>query len=309
MDNVRFTMEASMDFNALQSTRRVFFPGPVHEQVEEENPAPWDQPQDETSLSRPVVHIDENEEIVITSAQLIYLHSRKFANDKVDIRAADAALGLRRLPAWFYLVVHYSSLEWRTENKRSSVSEDVVEWSGPIPIPSDLSATVCLEVYASFEFQPTLGTGEQLRKLTITVEQLLDRSVNIIPFKLFTKDGDVVSPCSSIFVTVKRSKRERSDPLAHSLPGPRCSITKSRGELEDATNQGHGALSYYRKHGGKHHLECSIAAFERALEICLLNHPCRAAAEANLAMAKFIICQAGEPDVSQARPTSISGHE
>ena len=42
--------------------------------------------------------------------------------------------------------------------------------------PSDLSVTVYLEVYASFELQPMLGAGEQLRKLTVTVEQLLDRS-------------------------------------------------------------------------------------------------------------------------------------
>lgn len=42
--------------------------------------------------------------------------------------------------------------------------------------PSDPSAVVCLGIYASFEFQPTLGDGEQLRKLTVTVEQLLDRS-------------------------------------------------------------------------------------------------------------------------------------
>jgi len=42
--------------------------------------------------------------------------------------------------------------------------------------PSDSSATVCLEVYASFELQPMLGAGEQLRELTITVEELLDRS-------------------------------------------------------------------------------------------------------------------------------------
>ena len=42
--------------------------------------------------------------------------------------------------------------------------------------PSDLSVTVYLEVYASFELQPMLGAGEQLRKLSVTVEQLLDRS-------------------------------------------------------------------------------------------------------------------------------------
>ena len=42
--------------------------------------------------------------------------------------------------------------------------------------PSVLSTAVCLEVYASFEFQPMLGPGEQLRKITITTEQLLDCS-------------------------------------------------------------------------------------------------------------------------------------
>ena len=40
--------------------------------------------------------------------------------------------------------------------------------------PSDLSATIRLEVYASFEFQPMLGSGEQLQNITITMEQMLD---------------------------------------------------------------------------------------------------------------------------------------
>ena len=42
--------------------------------------------------------------------------------------------------------------------------------------PSVLLAAVRLEVYASFEFQPMLGSGEQLQELTITMEQLLDHS-------------------------------------------------------------------------------------------------------------------------------------
>ena len=55
-------------------------------------------------------------------------------NGFVGIRATDVALGLRRVPAGFYAVVHHSDLEWRTENKPSSVNDDVVEWSGPIPM-------------------------------------------------------------------------------------------------------------------------------------------------------------------------------
>jgi hypothetical protein len=52
----------------------------------------------------------------------------------VGIRADDVALGLRRVPSGFYAVVHHSGLEWRTENKRTSVNDDVVEWDGPIPM-------------------------------------------------------------------------------------------------------------------------------------------------------------------------------
>ena len=44
--------------------------------------------------------------------------------------------------------------------------------------PSDPSATIRLLVYASFEFQPMLGNGEQLRSLTTTLDELLHRSAN-----------------------------------------------------------------------------------------------------------------------------------
>ena len=58
----------------------------------------------------------------------------KIVNDNVAIRATDVALGLGRVPAGFYTVVHHSGLEWKTENKPSSVNDDNVEWGGPIPM-------------------------------------------------------------------------------------------------------------------------------------------------------------------------------
>ncbi|KAF8436624.1 CHAT domain-containing protein [Boletus edulis BED1] len=222
-----------------------------------------------------------------------------------SIRATGVALGLRRLPAGFYTIVHHSGLEWRTENKRSSVKDDVVEWSGPIPIPSDPSATVRLEVYASFEFQPMLGAGEQLRKLTVTMKQLLDRGEKHIPFIFFPKDGDIVSPCSSIVVTVERRNDESSDSLASRVLGPLCSTTNAPKAVEDATNHGCSALSRYRKHGGKRDLERSIAEFERALNACLPNHPCRAAARSNLATAKFIFCRVNDTTASFEIPLGL----
>ncbi|KAG6372436.1 hypothetical protein JVT61DRAFT_7533 [Boletus reticuloceps] len=232
----------------------------------------------------------------------------KIANDKAGIRATGVTCGLRRVPAGFYTVVHHSGLKWRTENKRSSVNDDVVEWSGPISIPSDPSATVCLEVYASFEFHPMLGTGEQLRKLTITVERLLDRSENHIPFTLFPKDGEIVSPCSSILVTVQRRNDKSSDAPASGVLGPLSSTTSAPGESEDTTNRGHSALSRYRKHKDKRDLERSIAEFERALSASPLNHPSRAAAQSNLATAKLILCQVENTSAALEIPLSLNRH-
>jgi hypothetical protein len=174
--------------------------GAEQERGKEETPG-----SDVPSCSGSVMHTGENKEPIITS-----------------IRVTDVALGLRRLPSGFNTVVHHSGFEWRTENKRSSGNDDVVEWCVSIPIPSDPSATVCLEVYASFEFRPMLGDGELLRKLTITVEQLLDRSAKDVSFTLFPKDGDIVSPCSSILVTVKWAKGENTDSPASSALGLHC---------------------------------------------------------------------------------------
>ena len=56
------------------------------------------------------------------------------ANDKEGIRATDVALGLGRVPAGFYTVVHHSGLEWRTENKCSSVNDDIADWAELIPM-------------------------------------------------------------------------------------------------------------------------------------------------------------------------------
>ncbi|KAF8421523.1 hypothetical protein L210DRAFT_3654453 [Boletus edulis BED1] len=244
------------------------------------------------------------EETVISSTNSFPYTVAKIAHDEIDIRATDVVLGLRRFPARFYTIIRHSGREWRTENKCSSVQDDV-EWNKPLPIPSDPSATVCLEVYAPFECQPMLGTGEQLRKLTVTVKQLLDHSKEHIPFTFFPKDGDIVSPCSSIVVTVERRDGESRDSLASRVLDPFCSTTDAPDELEDATNHGYNVLSHYRKHGEKRDLQRSVAEFERALNTCPPNHPCRAAAQSNLATAKFILCQVDDTNASSEIPIGL----
>ena len=72
--------------------------------------------------------------MVITGTKLVSPHLANIADDSIAIRATDVALGLRRLPAGFYIALYYNGLEWRTECKPSSVNNDVVEWSGSIPM-------------------------------------------------------------------------------------------------------------------------------------------------------------------------------
>ena len=106
------------------------------EQGKEETPGARDRPgiHRVSSFSGSKMHMDENEELIITSIKHISLPSAKIAHDKVGIRATDIALGLRRIPSGFHTMVYHSGLKWRTKNKCSSVNDDVVEWSGPIPM-------------------------------------------------------------------------------------------------------------------------------------------------------------------------------
>ena len=94
-------------------------------------------------------------------------------------------------------------------------------------------------MYASFELQPTLGAGEQLRKLTITVEELLECSEKdirewegvvrkglgthaVAAFTFLPIHGDVVSPCSSIFVIAKHWRSKSNDSSVSMVLAPHC---------------------------------------------------------------------------------------
>ena len=126
-------------------------------------------------------------------------------------------------------------------------------------------------------------------------------------FILSLEDGDVVSPCSSILVTVQRRRGKNDNSavpraLDPHLAGSRQlvltqslltismwsqSTTDSQGEQQTKVN----VLSRYRKYGEKWDLEHCVEEFKRTLNCCPQNHPCRAAAQSNLAMAEFTLCQ------------------
>ncbi|KAG2742453.1 hypothetical protein P692DRAFT_20750443, partial [Suillus brevipes Sb2] len=205
------------------------------------------------------------------------------------IRATDLTLGLRRIPAGFHVAVKADGAEFRTSNKPAHVDQAVIEWNECILLPCEPSSILRVSVYASFELGPMLCHGELLRRFEISVGELVDRSEKSHPIRFQPKQGEVVSPCSSLFMTLEQRLSDEEDVAS-------CSLTTLASGDMDAfilrTDAGHGLLARYRRMQNSTDLDQSIQHFERGLDLCPMDHPYRPAALFNLATATFISCQA-----------------
>ncbi|KAG2737956.1 hypothetical protein P692DRAFT_20760182 [Suillus brevipes Sb2] len=133
------------------------------------------------------IHSGEVQQVVITA-----------------IRASDLTLGLRRIPAGFHLVFEADGAEYQTSNEYVHVDQTVVEWHEHILLPREPSSKVRVSVYASFEFGPMLCHGELLRTFEISVGELLDRSEKSHPIIFLPKQEEVISACTSLFMTLEQ---------------------------------------------------------------------------------------------------------
>ncbi|KAG1727707.1 CHAT domain-containing protein [Suillus lakei] len=206
------------------------------------------------------------------------------------IRATDLAFGLRRIPAGFHVVVKTDVAEYQTSNKPVHVDEAVIEWNERILLPCESSSIVRVSVYASFELDLMLSHGELLRTFDISVRELLDRSEKSHPIIFQPKQQEVVSPCTSLFVTVEQRLSNEND---SAVICPLATLMSSEmNALLLRTDAGHGLLARYRRTQNNGDLEQSINHFERASDLCPMDNPYRPAALFNLATAKFVSCQA-----------------
>ncbi|KAG2354958.1 CHAT domain-containing protein [Suillus spraguei] len=206
------------------------------------------------------------------------------------IRATDLTLGLRRIPAGFHVVVKTDSAEFQTSNKLIHVDQAVIEWNELILLPCETSSEVQVSVYASFELGPMLCHGELLRRFKISVGELLDRSKNSHPIIFQPKQGEVVSPCTSLFMTLGQRLLDENDVSV--LRPLTTFISDNMHGLVLKTDAGHQLLARYRRTHNSGDLDQSIIHFEHASDLCPMDHPCRPAVLFNLATAKFLSCQA-----------------
>ncbi|KAG1842269.1 hypothetical protein DFJ58DRAFT_732128 [Suillus subalutaceus] len=202
------------------------------------------------------------------------------------IHATDLALGLRRIPAGFHVVVKADGTERQTSNRPVHVDQAVVEWNEPILLPCEPSSEVRVSVYASFELGPMLCHGEALRTLETSVGELLDCSEKSHPIIFQPKQGEVVSPCTSLFVTVEQQLSDQNKITVL------CPLTTLTSPDMDATQNSRD-------------LDQSIEHFEHASDLCPMDHPYRPAALFNLATAKFVSCQANGTYLDLDIPISL----
>lgn len=206
------------------------------------------------------------------------------------IRATDLTLGLRRIPAGFHVVVKTDSAEFQTSNKPVHVDQAVVEWTEPILLPCEPSSIVRISVYASFELGPMLCHGEALRIFEISVRELLRRSENSYPIIFRPKQREVVSACTSLFMTLEQRLSDEKNVAIHCPLGTLTS--REMDGLALKTDAGHYLLARCCRTRNSSDLGQSINHFECALSLCPMDHPCRPAALFNLATAMFVRCQA-----------------
>ncbi|KAG2344645.1 hypothetical protein BDR05DRAFT_999030 [Suillus weaverae] len=205
------------------------------------------------------------------------------------VRATGVILGLRRIPAGFYVTVQTDGAEWQTRNTAVHVDQAVVEWNEHIPLPSEASSKVRLSVCASFELGPMLGHGELLRTFEISVGELLDRSEKSLPIIFERKQEEVVSSCTLLSVIVEQRHFHKNAAAVLRLVTPSKSCDMDALILR--TDAGHRLLARYRRTQNNSDLDQSIKHFKRASDLCPMDHLCRPAALFNLAAAKFVGCQ------------------
>ncbi|KAG1747724.1 CHAT domain-containing protein [Suillus lakei] len=143
-------------------------------------------------------HPQDPEETHLSGVQQVVITS---------IRATDLTLGLRRIPAGFHVAVKADGAEYQTSNKPVDVDQVIVEWNERILLPCEPSSIVRISVYASFELGPMLCHGEVLRTFEISVGELLDRSKNSHFIMFQPEQEEVISPCTSLFMTIEQEQR------------------------------------------------------------------------------------------------------
>ncbi|KAG1734022.1 hypothetical protein EDD22DRAFT_1011623 [Suillus occidentalis] len=133
-------------------------------------------------------------------------------------------------------------------------SEESVVWGDTATLSSDASPVLSVEIWASYEADRMLGSGEVIGEFEMSWDELLNHG-----------DGPL---------GLRRSGRRTADFLID------CEITR-------LTDAGHAQFAKYMRSMTVSHLNAAVEHFQLVLDQCPASHPDHAAALTNLALARI----------------------
>ncbi|KAI6017268.1 hypothetical protein PISMIDRAFT_679577 [Pisolithus microcarpus 441] len=199
------------------------------------------------------------------------------------IRAQNIPSGLKRIPVGFYVLVQFDGYQRRTQNKPMRLNDSGIEWEDEIPLPSRAFGKFRFTIYASFELEPMLGSGEALYTSESPAEEFVGGTylITFSPAELVTR-----VPNPSLLITLGRWY---SNHLAIASSGNDSDLSSEESSaLVRETNLGQEALLRYHNEYRRDDLQNAVQHFECAWQSCPLTHRCCAAVLVNFAKAKSI---------------------
>ncbi|KAG9309634.1 hypothetical protein JVU11DRAFT_10298 [Chiua virens] len=149
------------------------------------------------------------------------------------IRVTYTSTKLKRVPVEFYITVKSANGTHHTSNKSAVAGRDVVEWDDEILLPPEHSSKISFAVFVSFELESTLGCGEAVREIDVTVGELLGRSSDSEFIKIYDQDDG----------NVEIKIRGSSGCVAVSDP----SASEATSRIKESTDMSRHALARCRK--------------------------------------------------------------
>ncbi|KAG1776389.1 CHAT domain-containing protein [Suillus placidus] len=189
------------------------------------------------------------------------------------VSGKDLKVPSERLPAGIYISINADSRRrWKSVISVLS-SEESAAWGDTVTLSSQASPAFSVEIWASYEADRMLGSGEVIGKLQLSWDDLLNHGDE--PFNLSFPSVRGVHPSLTLKVAVVHVC---DDALSDSLVD--CKIARD-------TDAGHARFAKYMIRRRVSHLKAAVQHFQLVLDQCPVSHPDHAAALTNLAWARL----------------------
>ncbi|KAG1812523.1 uncharacterized protein BJ212DRAFT_1483137 [Suillus subaureus] len=183
---------------------------------------------------------------------------------------------LKSIPAGIYITINIGSRRrWKSAIKVLSSNKSVA-WGDTVTLSSHTSPAFSVEIGASYEVDQMLGSGEVIRKLQTSWDELLDQGNQIFDLSFPPVRG--VHPSLTLKTAVLHACDDEGGPLSGSLVD--CEISRN-------TDAGRARLAKYVIRKRVSHLNHAVQHFRLVLDQLPVNHPDHADVLTNLAYTRL----------------------